>query len=630
SLWHRGAIDADGKTGDGAGLHIQIPQDFFADYIRRTGLQPSAGNIAVGMVFLPRIDLESQERCRCIVEAEILNYGYRIYGWRQVPVNVEVCGDKAKATRPEIEQILIEHPMLVADDMFENHLYIIRRRIEKRVAEAHISDFYICSLSCRSIIYKGMFVAEQCTSFYPDLLDKRFISSFAIYHQRYSTNTFPTWRLAQPFRILAHNGEINTLKGNVNWNACHEPRMSAPVFGDAMEDLKPVIQDGGSDSAILDNVAEILIRAGRSLPMVKTLCVPEASRVENPKHSSQLRAMYSYCNSVMEPWDGPAALAATDGVWVIAGMDRNGLRPMRFVVTADGLLVAGSEVGLVKLDEATIIEKGRLGPGQMIGVNLDEGKLYRDSEIKEQLSRQQDYEEWTKSTVKINSLITVAASDSADGTTRAVASNLRQLQVAMGWTMEDLELILHPMVEDAKEATGSMGDDTPLAVLSAGYRGLHHFFRQNFSQVTNPPLDSLRERRIMSLRTRLGNLGNILEETEEQCRMLQLESPFLSTAQFAGMIGYLGDTVTEIDCTFEVPRDSYPSETLMRENLRRVQREAEDAVRAGRSHLVLTDHHLSEERIALPMILVAGGVHSHLVRQKLRTFTSLNLRVAES
>ncbi|MDI9409542.1 MAG: glutamate synthase large subunit, partial [Candidatus Pacebacteria bacterium] len=629
SLWHRGAVDADGKTGDGAGLHIQIPQDFFADHIRRTGLQPSVGNIAVGMVFLPRVDLESQERCRCIVEAEILNYGYRIYGWRQVPVNVEVCGDKANGSRPEIEQILIEHPMRVADDMFENHLYIIRRRIEKRVAEAHISDFYICSLSCRSIIYKGMFVAEQCTAFYPDLLDKRFISSFAIYHQRYSTNTFPTWRLAQPFRILAHNGEINTLKGNVNWNACHEPRMAAPVFGDAIEDLKPVIQEGGSDSAILDNVAEILIRAGRSLPMVKTLCVPEASRVENPKHSAKLRAMYSYCNSVMEPWDGPAALAATDGVWVIAGMDRNGLRPMRFVVTADGLLVAGSEVGLVKLDEATIIEKGRLGPGQMIGVNLDEGKIYRDTEIKEQLSQQQDYEEWTKSTVRIDSLMAEAAEVKSGAEPDSRRDNLRQLQVAMGWTMEDLELILHPMVEDAKEATGSMGDDTPLAVLSSGYRGLHHFFRQNFSQVTNPPLDSLRERRIMSLRTRLGNLGNILEETEEQCRMVQLESPFLSTAQLSAMVGYLGDTVTEIDCTFEVPKDSYPRETLMRETLRRVQREAEDAVRAGRSHLILSDHRLSEERIALPMILAAGGVHSHLVRQKLRTFTSLNLRSAE-
>lgn len=276
SIWHRGAVDADGKTGDGAGIHVQIPHDFFLEHIRRTGNEPAAGRLAVGQVFLPRTDLEGQERCRAIVETEILNFGYSIFGWRQVPVNIDIIGDKANATRPEIEQIMIANANQPDPDRFERDLYVIRRRIEKKVIADQIKDFYICSLSGRSIIYKGMFLAEQLTTFYPDLLDERFVSSFAIYHQRYSTNTFPTWPLAQPFRMLAHNGEINTLRGNVNWMKSHETRMSAESFGDFMHDVKPIIQSGGSDSAALDNVFEVLVRGGRSAPMVKTLLVPEA------------------------------------------------------------------------------------------------------------------------------------------------------------------------------------------------------------------------------------------------------------------------------------------------------------------------------------------------------------------
>jgi len=329
SVWHRGAVDADGKTGDGAGIHVQIPQDFFREHIERTGHRPRPGQLAVGMIFLPRTDLEGQERCRSIVEAEILNFGYVIYGWRQVPVNIDIIGEKANATRPEIEQIMLADLRGSDAEIFERNLYLLRRRIEKRAIADQIKDFYICSLSSRSLIYKGMFLAEQLTAFYPDLLDERFVSSFAIYHQRYSTNTFPTWPLAQPFRILAHNGEINTLRGNINWMKSHETRMAAEVFGEHIEDIKPVIQVAGSDSASLDTVFELLLRAGRSLPMVKALMVPEA--VGNHKTMPQShRDLYSYLNSVMEPWDGPAALAMTDGRWVLAGMDRNGLRPLRY------------------------------------------------------------------------------------------------------------------------------------------------------------------------------------------------------------------------------------------------------------------------------------------------------------
>jgi glutamate synthase (NADPH/NADH) large chain len=620
AVWHRGAVDADGKTGDGAGIHVEISQEFFRAHVRHTGLEPGPGHLAVGMVFLPRTDLDGQERCRSIVEAEILNAGYAIYGWRQVPVNIDVIGEKANATRPEIEQIMVANPRAIAVERFELDLYVIRRRIEKRVIADQIKDFYICSLSCRSIIYKGMFLAEQLTAFYPDLADERFVSRFAIYHQRYSTNTFPTWPLAQPFRILAHNGEINTLRGNINWMKSHETRLASDVFGDAIDEIKPVIQVGGSDSAALDAVFELLARAGRMLPMVKTLMVPEAAadaRLMPEAH----RDMYSYCNSVMEPWDGPAALAMTDGRWVLGGMDRNGLRPMRYAVTADGLIIAGSESGMVRLDETTIVEKGRLGPGQMIGVDLAQGRLYRDREIKDMLAASRSFSAWVKNITPLDSLIKPSHGERAE----LGRDELRRRQAAFGWSLEDLELILQPMAEDGKEAVGSMGDDTPLAVLSENYRGLHHFFRQNFSQVTNPPIDSLRERRVMTLRTRLGNLGNILDEDASQCRLLQLDSPVLANAEFAAMRAYMGETAAEIQCCF----DAEGGGGALRAAIRRIQQEAEDAVRGGCTHVILSDAGMSAERAAIPMILAAGAVHSHLVRQQLRTFTSLNVRSGE-
>src|SRR5579863_8274105 len=622
AVWHRGAVDADGKTGDGAGIHVEIPQDFFREHIRHTGLEPGPGQLAVGMIFLPRTDLDGQERCRSIVETEILNSGYAIYGWRQVPVNIGVIGEKANATRPEIEQIMIANTRGHSAERFELDLYVIRRRIEKRVIADQVKDFYICSLSCRSIIYKGMFLAEQLTAFYPDLLDERFVSSFAVYHQRYSTNTFPTWPLAQPFRILAHNGEINTLRGNVNWMKSHETRLASDIFGDAIEDLKPVIQVGGSDSACLDSVFEVLVRAGRALPMAKIMMVPEAI-ADGSLMPQAHRDMYSYCNSVMEPWDGPAALALTDGRWVMGAMDRNGLRPMRYAITGNGMIIAGSEAGMVRLDERDIVEKGRLGPGQMIGVDLRAGKLYRDHEIKDLFAGLKPYSEWVKNITVIDSLIKSRAEPA-----ELDRDELRRRQVAFGWSLEELELILQPMAEEGKEAVGSMGDDTPLAVLSDQYRGLHHFFRQNFSQVTNPPIDSLRERRVMTLKTRLGNLGNILDQDASQCRLLQLDSPVPSNPESAAMRAYMGETAVEIDCTFAAEGEEN-ADGALRDAIRRIQHEAEDAVRGGCTHVTLSDAAMSAERAAIPMILATGAVHSHLVRQQLRTFTSLNVRSGE-
>ncbi len=620
AVWHRGAVDADGKTGDGAGIHIEIPQDFFAEAVERGGDTLRPGPIAVGQVFLPKTDLSAQERCRQIVESEILAFGYQIYGWRQVPINVDCIGEKANATRPEIEQIMLWNARGVDEADFERDLYVIRRRIEKEAIAAQIPELYFCSFSCRSIIYKGMFLAESLSDFYPDLCDERFVSRFAIYHQRYSTNTFPTWRLAQPFRMLAHNGEINTLTGNVNWMKSHETRLSDPALDPYMGDIKPVVQAGGSDTATLDNVFEVLVRAGRDAPMTKALMIP-ASIGQDATMKQTHRDMFLYCNAVMEPWDGPAAIAATDGRWVIAGLDRNGLRPLRYTITRQDMLIVGSETGMVKLDESDILEKGRVGPGQTIGVDLDGPKFYGDEEMKDMLAARQPFGQWSTRIRQIDHIVRTDAPEPVLYEGEA----LRRRQLAVGTTIEELEMILHPMVEDAQEAVGSMGDDTPLAVLSHRYRGLHHFFRQAFSQVTNPPIDSLRETRVMTLKTRLGNLGNVLDEDASQLHLLQLDSPVLSTAEFAAMRATMGAAACVVDCTFPAA----DGEAGLRPALERIRREAEEGVRAGCTHVILTDEAVGPDRLAIPMILATGGVHTHLVRSSLRTFTSLNVRSAE-
>ena len=615
AVWHRGAVDADGKTGDGAGILLQIPVGFFQDQVRRTGHEPGDELLAVGMVFLPRTDFGAQEKCRTIVESEVLRMGYYIYGWRHVPVDVSCLGEKANATRPEVEQILISNSKGVDEETFERELYIIRRRIEK--AAFGINGFYVCSLSCRSVIYKGMMLAEQVSVFYPDLEDERFISSYAVYHQRYSTNTFPQWWLAQPFRMLAHNGEINTLKGNLNWMKSHEIRMASAAFGDMAEDIKPIVADGSSDSAALDSVFEMMVRAGRSAPMAKTMLVPESWSNMATAIPEAWQDMYAYCNSVMEPWDGPAALAMTDGRWVVAGLDRNGLRPMRYVITDDGMVIAGSEAGMVPVKSKHIIRKGALGPGQMLAVDLQEGKIWKDTELKNMLSSTQPFGEWVSNIADLEKI-----DEGDDEKTLFTGDALRKRQIAAGFTLEDLEGILHPMAEDGKEGLASMGDDTPSAVLSQKYRPLSHFFRQNFSQVTNPPIDSLREYRVMSLKTRFGNLKNVLDQSSAQTEIIMLESPFVSNARYKAMMKYFGESAVVIDCTFA-------KDGNLQEALEGIRQQAEEAVRAGATHLILTDQYQSAERVPMPMILANSAVHSWLVRKGLRTFTSINVRSAE-
>jgi glutamate synthase (NADPH/NADH) large chain len=621
AVWHRGAVDADGKTGDGAGIHVDLPAKFFDDAVVAAGHRVMPNRLAVGMIFLPRTDLGAQEACRTIVESEIIEAGYTIYGWRQVPVNVAVIGMKAQATRPEIEQIMIAGPMPDDQDAgeFEKTLYLVRRRIEKRVIAAQISGFYICSLSCRSIVYKGLFLAESLSEFFPDLKDERFESRVAIFHQRYSTNTFPQWWLAQPFRCLAHNGEINTIRGNKNWMLSHEIKMASIAFGERSEDIKPVIPAGASDTAALDAVFEAICRSGRDAPTAKLMLIPEAwgSKGEMPLEHLQ---MYKYLASVMEPWDGPAALAMTDGRWAVAGMDRNALRPLRYTLTADGLLIVGSETGMVLVPESGVIEKGRLGPGQMIAVDLDQGVLLRDLAVKDRIAAEADYGAMIGEFLGVDDLPDV--STTAFGYDRA---ELARRQVAAGQTMEDMELILAPMVEGAKEAIGSMGDDTPLAVISDKPRPISHFFRQNFSQVTNPPIDSLRERHVMSLKTRFGNLANILDAQGAPGKVLVLESPVLTCREWDRLKAHFGVSAATIDCTF--PAGGGPED--LRAAITDIRAQAEQAVRQGKSELFLTDENVGPERVAIAGVLAAAAVHTHLVRKGLRSYASVNIRTAE-
>ncbi|MGV3770395.1 MAG: glutamate synthase central domain-containing protein, partial [Sphingobium phenoxybenzoativorans] len=623
AVWHRGAVDADGKTGDGAGIHVDLPVRFFDDAIADAGHKPLPNRLAVGMVFLPRTDLSAQETCRTLVEAEIIDSGYKIYGWRQVPVDVSVIGEKAQRTRPEIEQIMIAGPMPEELDMaeFEKELYLIRRRIEKKVIAAQINDFYICSLSCRSIIYKGLFLAQSLSVFYPDLQDDRFESRVAIFHQRYSTNTFPQWWLAQPFRTLAHNGEINTIRGNKNWMKSHEIKMASLAFGEQSEDIKPVIPAGASDTAALDAVFEAICRAGRDAPTAKIMLVPEAWQQSLGETPESHLHMYNYLASVMEPWDGPAALAMTDGRWVVAGVDRNALRPLRYTLTADNLLIVGSETGMVVVPEATVMRKGRLGPGEMIAVDLLEGEVYDDRSIKDRIASERPYADLVRDFLYVDDL-PPASPDALPSWNKA---DLTRRQIAANLTLEDLELILSPMVEDAKEAVGSMGDDTPLAVISDKPRTISHFFRQNFSQVTNPPIDSLRERHVMSLKTRFSNLANILQEETQNSHVLVLDSPVLTSADWTRLKAHFGQSVADIDCTF--PAEG--GHEQLRGAIERIREEAEQAVREGRTELFLTDENIGPDRVGIAMVLAAAAVHTHLVRKGLRSYASINVRSAE-
>src|SRR5712692_7422149 len=502
NLTHRGAVDADAKSGDGAGVLTQLPRALFERELAQQGRRLNDLDwLAVGMIFLPR-DAADQARGRQLVEEAAARQGLDLLAWRVVPVDPTVLGDKAQATQPRIEQALIAQRGAYAPEEYERVLYIVRKDVEARALAEGLNALYIPSLSHRTVVYKGLFVAPQLAGFYADLRDPLYTTALAVFHQRYSTNTLPNWLLAQPFRMLAHNGEINTLQGNRNWMGAREPELASPVWNGSRELLKPVIWAEGSDSASLDNALELLQRSGRDALHAMTMLVPEAW--ENmPDMPALLREFYEYHACLMEPWDGPAALAFTDGVVVAATLDRNGLRPARYTVTEDGLCIMASEVGVVDLPDAAVVEKGRLGPGQIIAVDTERGMLLRNDEIKDRLARQQPYGEWVRHQLhRLEAPPPPHAELYADGFHRNgahggngrhnraetngasgdLAANLLQQQRAFGYTAEDLRLIIRPMGAEGHDAVWSMGDDTPLSVLSSQPRSFYNYFRQRFAQ----------------------------------------------------------------------------------------------------------------------------------------------------
>ncbi len=616
AIWHRGAVDADGKSGDGAGIQIEIAPDFFKDKILATGHTPDDNKrICVGMIFLPRTNYSDQEKCREIIESALLENNYYIYGWRQVPINSSVLGKTADQSRPEIAQVMFKKNEHLKTNDLERDLFETRKKIEKVAREDQLKEFYICSFSSRSIVYKGMFLAEMLSEFYPDLNNEKLTSRFAVFHQRYSTNTFPSWDLAQPFRTLAHNGEINTLRGNINWMKIHEQDMSSSLFKN-LKDLKPVIRST-SDSGALDNVFELLVHSGKLAPLIKLMMIPDAWSKRSKTVPKNHQDLFNFLNSTIEPWDGPAAICATDAKWVLASSDRNGLRPLRYTITSDDLFFAGSETGMIKIPEEKIIEKGKLGPGQIIAIDLKKGKLFKDKAIKDLLAK--DYKKYSKQIIDLEKKIFNESEKPI-----FTGEELRRRQYLSGLSVEDLELILHPMAEEGKEASGSMGDDTPVAVLSSHFRPVSHYFRQNFSQVTNPPIDSLRENKVMSLKTRFGNLGNILDFdnlTEEN--IFVLDSPVLTNSQFNKFKKFFSKKTKIIDCTFDIS-------SSLKDRLEAIRVEAETSVREGSTCLILSDKSITNQRASIPSILTVGAIHSYLVKQGLRGYCSLNVECSDA
>jgi glutamate synthase (ferredoxin) len=622
-LAHRGAVAADRKTGDGAGVLTQLPHALFRPALERAGVfLAEPRDLAVGMVFFPGADRAAEAECRMTVEAVIARFGLRLLCWRPVPIDPEALGDRARQTMPKIEQVLVARPASVAREDFEAHVYLCRKEIERRVLETGIEGFYIPSFSSRTIVYKGLFVSTQLAPFYADLRDPAYTTALAVFHQRYSTNTFPDWFRAQPFRFLAHNGEINTIQGNRNWMTAREGELATSRWGRRAEHLRPIIQPGGSDSTSLDNGLELLVQSGRDVLHAMAMLVPEAW--ENvPDLDEARRAFYQYHACLTEPWDGPAGVAFTDGTIAAATLDRNGLRPQRYYLTADGRLMVGSEVGMLEVPERDVVKKGRLGPGQMIAVDTSKGRVLTNDEIKAELVARRPYGEWVRR--QLRRLPPVARVEPDHFPEHE--STFRRLQKAFGYTGDEIEFMLRPMME-GKEPTGSMGDDTPLAVLSRYPRLLPGYFRQRFAQVTNPPIDPLRESNVMALHMYLGTSGNLLEEGAGQWRLLKLDSPILTDQQLAAL-RHLPDPEldpTTLPATFHVAG----GEGALEEALDALCATAEHAVRQGAVILILSDRGVDAEHAPIPMLLAVGAVHHHLIRKGLRMRTSLVVETGEA
>jgi len=608
NLEHRGARGGDAATGDGAGLLLGLPHAFFAQAAREAGFAlPEPGEYAVGMLFLPT-DGDLQQRCLAVFERAVEEEGLRVLGWRTVPTCADHLGDLARSTRPAVHQVFVGRRGADAGDL-ERRLYVARRVAEKEVAGWTAADaprFYVASLSSRTVVYKGMLTGSQLERFYPDLAAPVFAAPFAVIHQRYSTNTLPAWHLAQPMRMLAHNGEINTLRGNINHMRAREADLESEAFGADLAKVLPAVVEGGSDSAVFDNVLELLVRAGRSLPHAAMMMVPEAWG-DAFTMGADKRAFYEYHAAVMEPWDGPAALVFSDGRYIGATLDRNGLRPCRYTVTRDGYVVLASETGVLALAPGRILRLGRLQPGRMLLVDMEQGRIVPDPEIKGKMARRRPYRRWVKdSRIELRGLLGPADLPAED------PDALRARQRAFGYTEEELRMVLGPMASRGQEAVGSMGNDAALAVLSGRDESLFAYFKQLFAQVTNPPIDPLREALVMSLMNFAGPERNLLAETPEHCRRLKLHHPILTPVDMARLRSSRHPDVVarDLDILFPADGDGPALERALADVVAR----AEDAVADGATLLVLTDRGADAERAAIPALLATAGLHHHLIR----------------
>jgi len=624
NLTHRGACGCDPETGDGAGVLIQLPHGFLERECLKLGFRlPSPGEYGVGMLFLPP-ERPARLACEGHLERIITEEGLTILGWRPVPVDPNVIGWLAQSTQPYIEQVFIRGPRGMSQDALERKLYVVLKRAEHEIRASDIRGreaFYIPSMSTRTIVYKGLLLAPQIERFYKDLADPELVSALAMVHQRFSTNTFPTWPLAHPYRMICHNGEINTLRGNINWMRAREAVLSSPLFGDDLKKVFPVITEGLSDSATLDSVVHLLYLAGRELPHVMAMLIPEAWE-NDPTMSDERRAFYEYHAALMEPWDGPAAIAFTDGRVIGATLDRNGLRPARYVVTHDGLLVMASEAGVLPIAPENVKFKGRLQPGRMLLADLEQGRIVPDEELKERLARRRPYRQWLNEyQIRLEQLPPPPKWHPAD------FEQLLRRQRVFGYTQEEVQRILAPMALQGDDPVGSMGNDAPLACLSDRPQPLFNYFKQLFAQVTNPPIDSIREELVMSLTSWVGTEGNLLEETPQHCHMLRLPHPILTNYDLERIrrISQGDFLATTLMMVFRADGGAQELESSLEALCRR----AVWAIKSGYTVLILSDRAVDEHYAPIPSLLAVSALHHHLIREGLRTRVGLVVESGE-
>jgi glutamate synthase domain-containing protein 2/glutamate synthase domain-containing protein 1/glutamate synthase domain-containing protein 3 len=643
NLAHRGACGCDPQTGDGAGILTQIPHDFFVAKCAEIGIElPEPGDYGMGFVFLPQ-DLGERGFCMRRFEQLVAEEGMRFLGWREPPVNNDYLGRIAKEVEPFMLQAFV-HRGSLERDMIDWKLFVVRERLELEIENSQFRQkkfFYIPTMSSKVVAYKGLMLADQVQSFFGDLADERFVSALALVHQRYSTNTFPTWDLAHPFRYLAHNGEINTLRGNRNWMHARQSMLASDKYGADLKKLGEICTPGASDSATFDNVLELLVLTGRSLPQAMSMLVPEPW-AGHETMSDEKKAYYEYQACLIEPWDGPAAMAFTDGTVMGATLDRNGLRPCRFWVTKEGWVIMASEAGVLDIPPERVERKGRLRPGRMFLVDTKQGRIIRDEELKNELAARQPYREWLRENqVMLADLPTPASSNghavaehsngdghaNGNGHKNGHKSHLLKQQRAFGYTLEDLKVILATMAADGQEAIGSMGNDTPLAVLSDRPQPLYNYFKQLFAQVTNPPLDAIREEIVTSLITTVGSEGNLLAETPEQARLLRLETPILTDADLAKIkaLDQPGLRARTLSTLFRRAEGA----DGMRRRMDALRQEVSQAITDGITLVVLSDRGVDADWVPIPALLATSGVHHHLIREASRTRCGLIIETGE-